>query len=269
MSWRQELQDLLNTVDYVFPDAVRSVYLHGSRAEGTALIDSDVDVSVVVRSTTEMAQVRQMIGRRTLFNHIRLDANVDTLEMLAHPAWAFLAARIKLSGGPIKGEDVRDQITLPSHQSFKATVFEQVCKGIGMLRDLDLIGLKKISRPVGYPDPSRDFLGYEIVRKRDWYPSSTTIGTKELLAVATYCASAWVVNREQSYVLSKTQAIDAIRRYENGERADLAERIYDLCRVRSQGRVPDGHGERTELRELCERFLGFENEILSVCEGDQ
>ena len=141
-SWRPELQDLLNTIDYIFPNAVRSVYLHGSRAEGTALIDSDVDVSVVVRSTTDMAQVRQMIGRRTLSNRVRLDANVDTLEILAQPAWAFLAARIKLSGGLIRGEDVRDQIALPSFQSFKATVFEQVSKGIGMLRDRDLTGLQ-------------------------------------------------------------------------------------------------------------------------------
>ncbi len=266
-SWRQELHDLLNTVDYIFPNAVRSVYLHGSRAEGTALTDSDVDVSVVVRNTTDMAQVRQMIGRRTLSNRVRLDANVDTLEMLAYPAWAFLAARIKLSGGPVRGEDIRDQIALPSYQSFKATIFEQVCKGIGMLRDLDQIGLKQMARPIGYPDPSREFFGYEIARKRDWYPSGTTTGTKELVAVATYCASAWVVNREHSYVLSKTQAIDAIRRSENGDRADLAERIYDLCRTMSQGHVPEGDGERTELRVLCERLLGFENEILSICEG--
>ncbi len=266
-SWRQELEDLLNTVDYIFPNAVRSVYLHGSRAEGSALADSDVDLSVVVRSTTDMARVRQMIGRRTLSNHVRLDANVDTLEMLAYPAWAFLAARIKLSGSPIRGDDVRDQLALPSYQSFKAVVFEQVCKGIGMLRDLDLIGLKQMPRPVGYPDPSREFLGYEIVRKRDWYPISTTSGTKELVAVATYCASAWVVNREQSYVLSKVQAMDAIRRIENGGRAYLAERLYVLCRAKSQGRVPEEPEDREELRALCESFLGFENEILSICDA--
>ena len=75
------------------------------------------------------------------------------------------------------------------------------------------------------------------------------------------------MNREHSYVLSKTQAIDAIRRTENGERADLAERIYDLCRARSQGKVPEGDEERGDLRALCERFLAFENEILSICEA--
>jgi Polymerase beta, Nucleotidyltransferase len=266
-SWQEELQDLLNTVDYVFPNAVRAVYLHGSRTEGSALADSDVDLSVVVRSNTDMAQVGRMIGRRTLSNRVRLDANVDTLEMLTYPAWAFLAARIKLSGGPIRGDDVRDQISLPSYKNFKAVVFEQVCKGIGMLRDLDLTGLKRMPRPVGYPDPLREFRGYEIVRKGDWYPSSTATGTKELVAVATYCASAWVVNREQSYVLSKTQAIDAIRRLENGERAHLAERLYALCRVKSQGRIPEEPGDREELRALCDRFLGFENEILSICEA--
>src|SRR5258708_31896799 len=112
-----------------------------------------------------------------------------------------------------------------------------------MHQDLDLGGIREVARPVEYPDPSREFLGYEIVRKPDWYPTGTTTGTKELLAVATYCASAWVVSREHSYVLSKTQAIDAIRRCENGKRADLVEQIYELCRTRSQGRVPEEDAE--------------------------
>jgi hypothetical protein len=208
-----------------------------------------------------------MIGTRVLSNRIRLDANVDTVEMLAYPAWAFLAARLKLSKEPIRGEDVRNDIALPPFESFKSTIFEQLRKGIGMLRNVDLTGLSHVPRPVGFPDPTQPFFGYELVRKRDWYAAGTMTGTRELVAVATYCASAWVVSRERLYVLSKTQAIDAIRRVENGKRADLVERLYGLCRAKLNGGIPDEDRDRAELRVLCERFLEFENEILSICEA--
>lgn len=266
-SWRQDLEDILNAAEYIFPGAIRSVYLQGSRAEETALYDSDVDVCVVVRTSADMAQVGQMIGRRTLPNGVRLDAHVDTLQILADPAWASLAVRLKLSGDPIRGEDVRDLIAWPHFENYRARIFEEVSKGIGMLRDVDLDGLKRMPRPLGYPNPSQPFLGYEIVRKRDWYPTGTLTGTRELVAVATYCASAWVVSRERRYVVSKTQAMHALRQLENGSRSDLIEGIYRICRTKWQGRVPHESRDREELLGLCERYVGLENEILSLCEA--
>jgi hypothetical protein len=73
------------------------------------------------------------------------------------------------------------------------------------------------------------------------------------------------VTHERAFVTSKAQAVEAIRRIENGERADLAEQIYRLCRVKWAGCVPDRPDDRSLLRQLCERFLALENEILPLC----
>lgn len=263
-SWRQELEALLDTADEVFPKAIRAVYLLGSRSEAAALPDSDVDVSVVVNTNADMAQVGQLFGSRILPSGLRLDAHVDTLEILGMPGWEFLAARLKYAGDPIRGEDVRGDVAEPDFDAFKARIFNDVRKGIGMLRDLDLEGLDRLARPVGFPDASRPFFGYEVVRKKDWYQPGATEGTRELVAVATYCASAWVVSRRRTFVLSKSQAVEALRQVENAARAELTERIYRLCRTRWGGRVPGDNEDRVELRELCEQFLQFENEVLGL-----
>lgn len=258
--WRGELENVLNTIDHAFPGAVRAVYLHGSRAESVAMPDSDVDLSVVVNTPGDMAQVGRALSSRRLSSGQKLDAHVDTLELLEHPAYAFIAATLKYSGDLIRGEDVRASVAEPDYASFKAVVLEQVRKGISMLRDLD-----RVEPPVDFPDASFPFFGYEIVRKVGWYPPGTTEGTHELVAVSTYCASAWVVTHERAFVTSKAQAVEAIRRVENGERAHLVEQIYRLCRIKWAGCVPDEPDDRSLLRQLCERFLALENEILLLC----
>jgi hypothetical protein len=108
------------------------------------------------------------------------------------------------------------------------------------------------------------FFGYTVVRKRDWYPPDTTAGTKELVAVASYCASSWVVHHTDRWVTSKAQALRAIREVENGERASLVEQIYDICRITYQGGLPDEAGDRAILLGLCQRFLALENETLQL-----
>ncbi len=263
-SWRQELDALLDTVDQIFPGAIRSVYLIGSRSEAAALPDSDVDVSIVVNTVTDMAQVGQLFGKRTLPGGLRLDVHVDTLQILGSLGWEFLAAKLKYAGEPIRGDDVRNEIAEPDFNAFKARIFSEVRKGIGMLRNLSVDELDQLPLPIGFPDASRFFYGYEVVRKKDWYLPGTAEGTRELVAVATYCASAWVVSRHRTFVLSKTQAVRALRRIENGARADLTERIYRLCRTNWGGRVPDDEEDRTVLRGLCEPFLRFENEVLAL-----
>jgi len=73
-----------------------------------------------------------------------------------------------------------------------------------------------------------------------------------------------VVTHERAFVTSKAQAVEAIRRVEKGERAHLVEQIYRLCRVKG-GCVPEDPDDRSSLRQLCERFLALENEILLLC----
>jgi predicted nucleotidyltransferase len=258
-NWREALERELDTVDFVFPRDVRAVYLHGSRAEGSALDDSDIDLTVVVNGPVAMATINQALAHRRLSTGQRLDAQIDTLEILTDPFWAFIAARLKYSGDLIRGEDVRAQVREPDFDRFRAVVIEQACKGIAMLRDAD-----GVVPPIGYPVPAMAYFGYEVVRKKGWYPPGTAFGTRELVAVATYCASAWIVTHHRAWPTSKAQALCGIRAYENGYRADLVEGLYALCRQKGAGRLPDDLADREALRSLCQRFLALEAEVLAL-----
>lgn len=72
-SWRGAPERELDTVDHVFPRDVRAVYLHGSRAEGSALDDSDIDLTVVVNGPAAMATINQALAHRRLSTGQRLD----------------------------------------------------------------------------------------------------------------------------------------------------------------------------------------------------
>jgi hypothetical protein len=227
-----------------------------------ALPDSDIDLTVVVDTPAAMVEVGRALGNRRLKGGQKFDAHVDTMEILADPHYAFIAARLKFSGDLIRGSDIRLQVPEPDFGRFRSVVVAQACKGIAMLRDLD-----NVESPVTYPNPTRPFFGYTIVRKRDWYPPGTSGGTKELVAVATYCASAWVVMHSRTWVTSKAQALRGIRQVENGARADLVERLYRLCRLKYGATPPSESTDRTGLATLCKRLLSFENEVLALREG--
>lgn len=258
-TWRRELETVFDTLDYAFPGAVRGVYLHGSRAENAALSDSDVDLTIMVHDAVGMARVRSAIDNRRLPGGQRIDAHVDTVQMLANPNYAFITAGLMYASNLIRGEDIRELVPDPDYAHFRRWVLNQARKGIAMLRDKD-----NVNPPVDYPDPALPYDGYTVVRKPEWYPPNTNNGTKELVAVATYCASAWVVTHAKRWLTSKVQAVSAIREIENSTRAALVERLFQLCRIQNRGRVPTSTEGQAELTALCQEFLGFENEILDL-----
>src|SRR3989442_674716 len=81
----------------------------------------------------------------------------NTLQILGSPGWEFLAARLKYAGEPIRGDDVRNEITEPDFNAFKARIFNEVRKRIGTLRNLSVDELDQLPRPIGFPDASRFF----------------------------------------------------------------------------------------------------------------
>jgi hypothetical protein len=100
-AWRREVETVLDTLDHAFPGDVRAVYLHGSRAENAALADSDVDLTVIVHDAVGMARVRSAIGNRRLPGSQKIDAHVDTMQMLANPNYAFITAGLLYSSNLI------------------------------------------------------------------------------------------------------------------------------------------------------------------------
>ncbi len=258
-TWREHLELLLDVVEQLAPGAILAVYLHGSRAQGTALPDSDVDLTVVVDGTNALKDVDSFLRGRSLPSGETLDAHVDTIHMLCDPLYALVSSHVKHSGRLIRGQDVRDRLPGTDHAAYRAALVDQACKGIAMLRDAD-----RVEAPLEVPEASMPFYGYETVRKTGWYSADVREGTKELVAVATFCASAWVTSRELVFINSKTEAVAAIRRSENGSRANIVESIFELCRERYQGGVPTDASDRRALRDILPGFLELEREVLTL-----
>lgn len=257
--WRNHLEQLLDSAETLSPGSLRAAYLHGSNSEGTAIPGSDVDLTVVVDGVQALGVLRPALSGRRLPGGEVLDAHVTTLDNLADPAYALIAAHVRHRGQIVRGQDLRAGIPEPVHGAFAARIREQAWRGIAMLRDED-----EARPPLDFPDPSLPFFGYELARKARWYPEGTTEGTKELAAVASFCASAWVVTKHGVMVLSKHEAIEAIRRVEHGWRADTVEGILGICRTRYLGGVPTAEGDRRALRDLCPQFLELEREVLAL-----
>jgi hypothetical protein len=258
-NWRTELNDVLATLDQVFPGGIRGTYLHGSRSDNTALLESDVDLTIIVKDSALMGQVAQSVMNRRLGSGPKFDPHVDTVDLLNDPHYAVFAARVKYSGELLRGEDVTELLLEPDYAAFQEWHLSEARKGIAMLRDAN-----QVDPPVQYPNQSLPFYGYTLVRKPAWYRPRTAEGTRELVAVSTTCATAWVVSQDRRWITSKAEALRAIREVDNGERADVVEGIHHLCRVKYGAAVPDDPDDRAELSSLCERFLAFENEILTM-----
>lgn len=240
-----------------------SVYLHGSRLNGSSQAASDIDVTVILKDPTWQVHLGNDFRNLDLDLPVRLDASVYSLAMLNSPEHGYEAGRILKAGDLVYGEDVRPLLTTEFVQTaHRGRTLEQACKGIALLR-----GIEQVPTQLAFPDERYFFFGYELVRKPSWYPHGASFGTKELVATATWCASAWLAAHAGVAVYSKRDAVDryaATRCDANGE---LVADLWQLCRVKLANALPDGQDDRSHLRLLCVRFLALEREIASLNSG--
>jgi hypothetical protein len=237
-----------------------SLYLHGSRSNGTDYADSDIDVTIVIADSSWQLPVHNDLRNLELDLPVALDATVHTIAELNAPVNGYDAGRLIQTGILIYGPDVRAQIyagyTRPGHRQRSS---EQVCKGTARLRGLDIPPTH-----LAFPDPAMPFLGYELVRKPSWYAPGVIYGTKELVATATWCASAWLSLHMDIRPYSKHEAVQMYEHERGGEDGALMGRLWKLCREHLTYHLPTQETDCTELRDLCSRFLGLEREVTSL-----
>jgi hypothetical protein len=109
-------------------------------------------------------------------------------------------------------------------------------------------------------------MGYEIVRKPSWYgyDPGVTRGTKELVATATWCASAWLSVRLQRCPYGKHERVRVYRDARAGAQGELVVGLWHLCRERLHYQLPVRARDIAELRDLCVKFLDLESEIVRL-----
>jgi hypothetical protein len=237
-----------------------SVYIHGSRLNGSSQASSDIDVTVILRDPAWQVHLGNDFRNLELDLPIRLDASVYSVAVLNSPEHGYEAGRILNAGNLVYGEDVRPLLTTEFVQTaHRSRTLEQACKGIALLR-----GVEQVPMQLHFPDERYFFFGYEIVRKPSWYAPGATFGTKELVATATWCASAWLAANAGVAVYSKRDAVDGYATTRRDSDGEVVAGLWELCRVKLEYVLPEVDKDRFQLRLLCARFLELERAIVCL-----
>lgn len=204
MATDELLQSIKQRLDK-YGDAIAAVYLQGSRAIHTDQADSDLDITVILRDDKwQQHVVNDLVDHRREVTAV-IDAAVGSPQSFGMPEAAFSALRVLHSGKLVWGEDVRKLIGEPPRDAYLQSVAGSARRGIAMLRGHEP---DQLTVPIEYPDSARPFLGYEIIRRPRWYPDGASGGTRDLVATATWCATAWLAVSGHPYVFSKSEAVE-------------------------------------------------------------
>ncbi|MBK34293.1 MAG: hypothetical protein CME26_02035 [Gemmatimonadetes bacterium] len=261
------LKGLVEMTRTLASDSVGSIYLTGSRAFGSAVSSSDIDLFFVGQSgrldDTLKDAVFSLSRLSPLICPYRLDVKAYRLEKLMELETAvdgpfsppkamlhFNAVTIKNFSRILSGTDIRDKVELPPVESY-----------VGHLRDFtvwiisDLKGGRSV-RPettLGFPDENSSFYGYVVEGKLE-----------HLVYVVGLIASTRIAQAAGEYVSHKGMVPELYRKYVGDRFSDFVNQIFLWCRSRWENRIPDVPSDRARLDELCEETLRFENQLLAT-----
>jgi hypothetical protein len=258
------LERVLRLIGGKYVSSEPSVYLHGSRRDGSNQASSDLDITVVLRDPSWQVNVGNDLRNLGLDLPVTLDATVHSLSALNDPSNGYDAGRVIHAGDLVGGAEIRQELSRDAIAiGYHARVVEQARKGIVLLRGVDTM-----PDYLTFPNATLPFFGYEMVRKPSWYEDGVLEGTKELVATATWCASCWLSFRSEQVPYSKHEAVTQYAAARPGGEGDLVRGIWHLCRERLDYRVPQVESDRRMLKEYCRNFLDLEQEIATLCRTD-
>lgn len=239
-----------------FPGRVRAYYVSGSRADGSAVRTSDIDLTVVFETTTTPDEERRaavLSERLGSESSVELDIEVTDEERVFRnaPPWLVLGSR------HIAGEDVRDRMRLTPIEEWTRDRMHTSYWRLVTLFERRL----PITPPVAAPDPDEPYLGYlrRTVRLLD---GNDARSTRDLIRHAGWMATALVAFRAGEYVSTKRECHTAYGQLIGDEWSGLLGDIYDGCRGEWDCLLPQGSEDKRRLRSVCERVLDFENHFL-------
>ena len=263
------LTEAVSAFDRALPDMVRAYYVIGSYADGSAVALSDLDLVVLCKGRLENPartaawRVGDALERSC---PIRLDLTISGED---DQTWE--KVHVKRASRLVHGEDVRDHISLrPARPPRPPRRLDATGHALPNQRSMryaartlrELRGVTRLRYPLHYPDPAGEFFGYDVIRHEEWYPPGTTGGLRELVNAAALMAGALTPPDPESGAASRAQAITLYRERVGGEWAEFVEALYRSAKLRWGYLVPEDASERTDLRRLCQRMLGFENDFL-------
>ncbi len=239
-----------------FPGRIHSAYLVGSRADGSALPSSDIDLRIVFRGNFLAGEegrfhdVRQYLR---LISRFELDCPpLSQDRLLQAEEWLHETIAIKEVSIFLYGTDLRPSLPSPPslpvftrHISRAPIIFmRKARRGASVLR-----------YPLDFPSPPGPFFGYEASQS-----------LKLLLQIPGFIASALLAMQAGQIVTRKSDWLPLYRQYIHDRWLPLLEDLNRIVRQDLEFRLPEDEQVRETLRELCRQVLEFENYYLTQYE---
>lgn len=256
------IRTVVESFTHHFPDRIRAVYLIGSYADGTAVALSDLDLIVVFQDhlrDDEKKRAAEVADLCAANSPIRLDIT-PRAENEIETMYAVIRVGLKHGSVLVYGQDIRDQMTLPSIEEYIKDVTAGALFFIARLHDIERVE----TLPLDYTDACDEFFGYTRKRFAEWYPPEVQAGTKELVATVSRIATATVAKRTGKYVGSKGEAVRLYNELMGEPWGSYVVQVMQRCKHDWGYLIPENDFERLELAELCRQMRRFENEFCAM-----
>ncbi len=252
------VQVVLSRFAAALPRRLRAAYVLGSYADASAVTTSDLDLELIVAdrfAEGELARVQAFLAEYPTQAAVELDIEVKDEASLRGVA----SPMLKLGSRLLWGDDLRPGLALiPLVEWTRDRMHTSYWRLAGLFaRPLPL------TTPLRYPDPTDEFYGYarRLMRLPDGQEAP---GTRDLIRSVGWMATALVAYQAGQYVATKRACAPVYREFVGGEWASLVEDMAEWVRGAWQCRIPTARQDRTRLRAVCARTLGFENHFLGL-----
>ena len=253
------LQGIIALFETVFPQRTLGYYVEGSYADQSAVMTSDLDLTIVFRqrftNREEEKHARQVVTACQQLSALELDitlAEENQLYQHADPMF-------KLGARLVYGEEIRTAIPLiPITTWARQRMHAAYWLMINVFQRP-----KPVSAPLPFPDASAPFYGYatRMLRLTD---GSAVPTTRNLIRVTGWIATARIAYQAQHYVVRKRDCIASYRQTIHDEWTPLLEQLDQRCRFAWQYRLPTTAVEQAELMVILQNTLAFENHFLQL-----
>ena len=239
------------------PGRLRAVYVLGSYADASAVLTSDLDLALIVVGQFregEHAQMQSILAEWTSQADGELDIEIEE-EAQLH---AGVSPTLKLGSRLLWGEDIIQRIELMPLATWTR---DRMHSSYWRLRGLFSRPLP-LTVPLGYPDPLDEFYGY--ARRPTRLPDGRLEpGTLDLMRAVGWMATALLAYQAGQYVATKRACAPMYHEHIGGEWASLLDDLTTWVRDAWQYTIPVDQEDRTRLRAICARALGFESHFLT------
>ncbi len=216
------IRGIIGIFEMVFPGRIRGYYLTGSYSDGSAITTSDIDMFIIFKDSFTNGE-EEMAWQLWLYceqiGFVKIDLIPISEERLLHEG----NIAVKITSLLMYGEDMRDNIPLPVFDMYLHGVTEASFSYLaGVLRDAQCLVF-----PLGYPDPTGMFYGYDAKDSRT--------ETKGLVSSVCRAATAIVALKSGRYVGKKSDSIKSYKDYVNDDWTGFLEEMYE--RAESAGAI--------------------------------